>query len=249
MNIAQTAFNQVATTLARHFDSMYYIEIETGKYCEFMPAKLLEGLNIPKQGDDFFAFSRNNAHKVVHPDDLELVLKIHDKDEILNLLSENDSYTVGCRLIINGKIIHIRHIDIMCEDKKHFLFCMENVEDEFREAEELKENLRYVERMARFDELTGVKNQKAFTEETRIMNVMMKSNTDTLHFGVVMCDVNDLKTINDTRGHSFGDEAIQRTSRLICNIYKHSPVFRIGGDEFAILLTGSDYDEREKLIE
>ena len=52
--IDQTAFDQVAKTLARHFDSMYYIEIESGNYCEFMPAQLLEGLNIPKQGDDFF---------------------------------------------------------------------------------------------------------------------------------------------------------------------------------------------------
>ena len=246
--IDQTAFDQVAKTLARHFDSMYYIEIESGNYCEFMPAQLLEGLNIPKQGDDFFAFSRNNAHKVVHPDDLELVLKIHDKEEILKILSENDSYSVGCRLIINGKIIHIRHIDIMCEDKKHFLFCMENVEDEFREAEEQKENLRYVERMVRFDELTGVKNQKAFTEETRIINVKIKSNKETPRFGVVMCDVNDLKRINDTRGHSFGDEAIQRTSRMVCEVYKHSPVFRIGGDEFAVILTGSDFEQRDTLI-
>ena len=82
-----------------------------------MPAKLLKDLNIPKQGDDFFTFARNNAPKVVHPDDLELVLKIHDKEDILKILSENDEYTVGCRLIINGKIIHVRHIDIMCEDK------------------------------------------------------------------------------------------------------------------------------------
>lgn len=248
MNIDQIALNQVATTLARHFDSMYYIDVESGNYCEFMPAKLLKDLNIPKQGDDFFAFARNNAPKVVHPDDLELVLKIHDKNEILKILSENDAYTVGCRLIINGKIIHVRHIDIMCEDKKHFLFCMENVDDEVKDAEEQKENLKYAERMARFDELTGVKNQKAFTEETRIINVKIKSHMETPIFGVVMCDVNDLKRINDTRGHSFGDEAIQRTSRMICEIYKHSPVFRIGGDEFAVILTGSDFDDREALL-
>ena len=95
MNIDQMAFNQVATTLAKHFDSMYYIEIESGNYCEFMSSKLLKGLNIPRQGEDFFAFSRNNAPKVVHPDDLELVLKIHDKDEIFKILTENDSYTVS----------------------------------------------------------------------------------------------------------------------------------------------------------
>ena len=64
----------------------------------------------------------------------------------------------------------------MCEDKKHFLFCMENVDEEVREAEVQKENLKYAERMARFDELTGVKNQKAFTEETRIIDVKIKSN-------------------------------------------------------------------------
>ena len=126
---------------------------------------------------------------------------------------------------------------------------MENVDDEVRDAEEQKENLKYTERMARFDELTGVKNQKAFTEETRIMNIKIKSHMEAPVFGVVMCDVNDLKRINDTRGHSFGDEAIQRTSRMICEVYKHSPVFRIGGDEFAVILTSSDFAQREALLQ
>lgn len=249
MNIDQTAFNQVATTLAKHFESMYYIEIESGNYSEFMPPQILEGLDIPKQGDDFFSMARMNAGKVVHPDDLDLVLRTHDKDEILRILSRDSSYSVGVRLVINGKIIHVRHIHIMCADRKHFLFCMENVNDEVRKAEEQKENLRYAELMARLDELTGVRNQKAFTEETHIMDVKIKSHIESLYFGVVMCDVNDLKRINDTRGHSFGDEAIQRTSHMICEIYKHSPVFRIGGDEFAVILTGSDYEKRESLLE
>ena len=91
MNIDQSALNQVAMTLAKHFDSMYYIEIETGNFCEFKSPELLKDLNIPKQGDDFFAFSKKNAHKVVHPDDLELVLKIHDKDEIIKIFSRSAS--------------------------------------------------------------------------------------------------------------------------------------------------------------
>lgn len=68
------------------------------------------------------------------------------------------------------------------------------------------------------------------------------------NFGIVLCDMNDLKLINDTRGHSFGDESIQRTSRMICNIFKHSPVFRIGGDEFVVILNGQDYERKEELI-
>lgn len=61
--------------------------------------------------------------------------------------------------------------------------------------------------------------------------------------------MNNLKLINDTRGHHFGDEAIQRTSRMICDIFTHSPVFRIGCDEFVIILTNSDYENREQLLE
>ena len=77
----------------------------------------------------------------------------------------------------------------------------------------------------------------------------IESNTEACHFGIVMCDVNDLKQINDIRGHSFGDEAIQRASRMICEVYDHSPVFRVGGDEFVVILEGRDYDERDILLQ
>ena len=63
-----------------------------------------------------------------------------------------------------------------------------------------------------------------------------------------MCDVNDLKLMNDTRGHSFGDEAIRRASRMVCNVFEHSPVFRVGGDEFVAVLKGRDYEQREELF-
>lgn len=249
MKIDQAAFNQIATTLARHFDSLYYVEIETGNYCEFVSARMLEGMNIPEEGDDFFARSKENAHKVVHPDDLERVLKFHDKDTILYNLALHDSYTLACRLILNGEIVHIRHIDIMCEDRKHIIFCMENVEEEHREKEEQRKNLRSAERMARRDELTGIKNKKAFSEASRSIDEILRSDENGFHFGIVVCDVNDLKLINDTRGHSFGDEALQRASHMICDVFKHSPVFRIGGDEFAVIISGADYEQGENLTE
>ena len=103
--------------------------------------------------------------------------------------------------------------------------------------------------MARFDELTGVRNKNAFKEFSESIELKLKENNKDYHFGIVMCDMNDLKIMNDTRGHNFGDEAIQRTSRMICEIFAHSPVFRIGGDEFVIILTDIDYDNRESLIE
>ena len=68
-------------------------------------------------------------------------------------------------------------------------------------------------------------------------------------FAITVCDLNNLKTINDTLGHKVGDEYIKGASKMICDACKHSSVYRIGGDEFAVLMMGEDYDNRETIIE
>ena len=63
-----------------------------------------------------------------------------------------------------------------------------------------------------------------------------------------MFDCDDLKYINDKYGHEKGDEYLKTATRLICKIFKHSPVFRIGGDEFISFLKDEDFDIYEELI-
>lgn len=243
-----TAFSHIANSLSKRFDSLYYVEIETGDFIEFIHPKLVASWNIPKEGKEFFFMASKNACKFVHPDDLANVLKIHDKETILKSLAKNDTYSITCRLVINGQIVHVRHVDIMCEDKKHILCCMENIDDEVREKAEQEKNLKSAERMARRDELTGIKNKNAFAEYSQAIDAKIKAGTHDFKFALLVCDMNDLKLINDTRGHSFGDEALQRTSRMICDVYKHSPVFRIGGDEFVAVLTDYDYEHRDQFL-
>lgn len=244
----QEALKQIALTLAHHFDSLFYVDIDSGSYCEYKPNNLFEGLDIPAEGEDFFSESQENAYKCVHPDDLSLVVKLHDKEAMLSRLSVSSSYSVVYRLILNGRIVHMRHHEIMCDDKEHIICCLENIEEEFRRKEEQEKDLQSARRMARMDALTGIRNKNAFTEYISAVDERIKSASKSCRFSVIMCDVNDLKKINDTRGHSFGDEAIQRTSRLICDIFDHSPVFRVGGDEFVVVLDGRDYDMREQLL-
>ena len=62
-------------------------------------------------------------------------------------------------------------------------------------------------------------------------------------------DINDLKYINDRFGHDYGDVYIRNACKAICKIYEHSPVFRVGGDEFVVILEGEDYDRRDELID
>ena len=248
MTFDKNAFNLIATSLSKHYDSIYFVDLESGEFEEFVHSEKLEKLSIPEKGEDFFKTASSNAAKCVHPDDLELVLCLHNIETAKEYLSKTPYYSIICRIILDGKIYHVRHVFMMCEDKKHILCAMENIEAEFQAKEEQERSLRTAEQMARRDELTGIKNKNAFTEFIEKLDSEIKIGNKQLQFAVLVCDLNDLKKLNDTRGHSFGDEAIQRTSRMICDIFKHSPVFRIGGDEFAALLTDKDYEHRSDLL-
>ena len=97
------------------------------------------------------------------------------------------------------------------------------------------------------DPLTGVKSKQAFALQEKTMEEQVASGEHT-EFGVIVCDVNGLKKINDTLGHKAGDEYIRTSCELLCVHYKYSPVYRIGGDEFVVLLQGRDYDARDELL-
>lgn len=101
--------------------------------------------------------------------------------------------------------------------------------------------------IANTDPLTGVKSKHAFTEYESRQNGRL-ADGDTQPFAVVVCDVNGLKQVNDTQGHKAGDEYIKSACRMICVLFKHSPVFRIGGDEFVAVLSGHDYEHRDEIM-
>jgi len=104
-------------------------------------------------------------------------------------------------------------------------------------------------RIAAFtDPLTGVKSKHAFAvQEGQIETKIADGEAEA--FSVIVCDVNGLKKINDTLGHKAGDEYIRDACRMLCEYWQHSPVFRIGGDEFAVLPGGCDYENREKILQ
>lgn len=69
-----------------------------------------------------------------------------------------------------------------------------------------------------------------------------------VEFAIVILDVNDLKQINDEEGHQAGDEHLRDACRVICEIFSHSPVFRVGGDEFAVVAQGRGYAAIDDLV-
>lgn len=98
------------------------------------------------------------------------------------------------------------------------------------------------------DALTKLKNRTAFEnakEKLRQEHLMGKTSP----FAIIMFDINNLKTINDYYGHADGDLYIKSCCKLICQSFKHSPIYRIGGDEFIAIVSNDDYPIREELLE
>jgi len=103
-----------------------------------------------------------------------------------------------------------------------------------------------MDRQANVDVLTKVRNKRGFEAAMEVIRERMAREPFPL--AVMMADMNNLKEINDAYGHDKGDVALQTCCGLICSVFKHSPVFRIGGDEFVILLEGEDFQNRDALL-
>ena len=111
----------------------------------------------------------------------------------------------------------------------------------------LKWHMDKLKTQAQQDPLTGVKNKRRWQEAEERLDREIQAGT--AEFAIVVCDINGLKQVNDTLGHEAGDSLIVRSCRYICKIFKHSPVYRIGGDEFTVILEGSDLADFDKLLD
>lgn len=102
-------------------------------------------------------------------------------------------------------------------------------------------------RLAHRDSLTGLRNTTSYNGWVSEFDGKIKDGG--ISFGIAVLDINGLKEINDTYGHIHGNKLITTASQIICDTFKKSPVFRIGGDEFCVILQNRDLADIKKLFE
>jgi len=118
------------------------------------------------------------------------------------------------------------------EDERGRVYRVAGIASDITERKDLAAQL---ERMARCDTLTGLPNRFTFNE--RIEQAIAHARRTRRPFSLMFLDLDDFKTVNDTKGHLFGDQLLKLVGeRLNATLRRHESAFRLGGDEFAILL-------------
>jgi diguanylate cyclase (GGDEF)-like protein len=107
--------------------------------------------------------------------------------------------------------------------------------------------MKRLEHIGYTDMMTGVKNRNAMND--RVSSIVNGSEVLTEPFGIVFADLNGLKTINDMEGHNAGDLLLKKAAILLQEIFDGNDIYRAGGDEFVVIITGCTPEELTKKTE
>jgi diguanylate cyclase (GGDEF)-like protein len=106
-----------------------------------------------------------------------------------------------------------------------------------RDLTEFRQMESKMKRMAFFDPLTKLPNRNMIND--RIQLALAHSDRNKQKFALLFLDMDDFKTVNDTLGHSVGDELLKQVAKRLTGLLRgEDTVARIGGDEFVVLLSG-----------
>ena len=236
--------------LTGNFICVYVVDPETGNYHEFSATDDYErGFAQAKEGTDFFTTVREASKIFNHPNDNDRFLSAFTKNNIMAEVERSGIFTFGYRLMVNGKPLHVQLKAAMVEEREglRLIVGINDIDAQVRQEEEAGKRLVQAQMQAKIDALTGVKNKFAYIEAEAQLNCEIEEHRQS-PFAVSVLDVNDLKKVNDTAGHQAGDKHLREACKIICTIFSHSPVFRIGGDEFAVISRGNDYERIDDLL-
>ncbi len=242
-------FNSVAMAMASRYEVIYRVNTNTNEYYEFSSSAKYTKLEVGNRGKDFFADTQRNMKRDIYEEDYPMMAEAMVKENIIAKLEETGKIHINYRLLLDERPQHVSLVIMRCEgDANHIIVAVENIDEAMRREIEYEAKIGSAIDMANKDALTGIKNKHAYVTAENELDELISKDPENLEFAVAVCDLNGLKQVNDEQGHSAGDTYIREACAIICEIFDHSPVYRIGGDEFVVILKGNDYLRRYDLI-
>ena len=240
------------TALSGDFLCVYIVDPETTRYREYSVGGGFELFAIPKEGTDFFSVSREQIKEMIYAEDLDRFLRLFTMEGVLSEIERAGRFTISYRLMMGGKPNYVRLKAVKREEAEgmRIVIGVTDIDQYVRQEEDYAKRLAKAQSDAEMDALTGIRNRYAYLNAEEVLDRRIEEEEEAeVTFAIAILDVNDLKKVNDTQGHQVGDRMIQEACKIICNIFKHSPVYRVGGDEFAVIIQGEDYENLDALVE
>ena len=235
--------------LTQGFICIYIIDPETGRYVEYRANSDYAGLGVPTEGEDFFAQSQKESMRLVYPEDREKFQTLLTRENIMSKLEKDSVYAFQYRLLLDGKprYMSLRAALVEEQGKPVLIIGVNDIDAQVKHEQDYERKLSSARSKAHLDPLTGVKDKTVYENMSEYLSRQIEDG-QSVRYAIVLCRVEDLARINEIEGRPAGDQLIRDVCDMICNVFKHSPVFRVAGDQFAILVQGHDLERIENLI-
>ncbi len=178
-----------------------------------------------------------NMEDFFHPDDIQLAVDTTNK-----VIETQQLQRAELRLKhANGQYIWFESMHYPIYNNRGELTGIIVSSRDITKRREMEERLRY---LSNYDDLTGLYNRRYFEHEMRRLR-----KTRNVPFGIIICDLDGLKLINDGIGHKAGDQLLKNAAFIIKRCFRDEDIVaRIGGDEFAVFLPNCDLESIKSAV-
>ena len=228
----------------------YTVNLKTNRYVAYSASEEYERLGTTRTGEDFFADSAEEASHAVYSEDQPIIRTLVNREKMLEAIEQSGVFSIRYRLMLGGepKYVTLRAALVDEKDGTQMIVGVTNVDKQVRREMRYQEELKSARDKANIDTVTGVKNPKAYANTESQLNDLLVQHQP-VEFAIAVCRVKGLRDCYDQQGEETGNRLLRQACFVICNIFKRSPVFRMGRDRFVVICRGHDYDVRDELMQ
>ena len=244
----RTVYSRIGA-LSQGFICVYTIDPATGRYVEYRANSDYAGLGVPTEGDDFFAQSLKESARLIYPEDMAKFQTLLTRENVLNRVGKDGFFSFQYRMVMDGepRYVSLKAALVDEADGPVLVIGVSDIDAQVKHEQEYERMLSAARSKANLDALTGVKNRTAYESMTETLARQIEGGQQ-VQYAIAICRVYGLGWVNEAQGRAAGNQLIREACAIICNTFKHSPVFRVAGDRFAVIALGHDFECIDDLV-